>query len=100
MFHDSNNHILIFENSSILGIMDIQVMLFVGFGFLMTFLPRFGYSAVCFTMIITVCCVEWGILVTGFLNMEHETMTIHITWLRFVQISHDRLFCKKLAEVK
>ena len=58
-------------------------MLFVGFGFLMTFLPRFGYSAVCFTMIITVCCVEWGILITGFLNMDHETMTIPITWLRY-----------------
>ena len=58
-------------------------MLFVGFGFLMTFLPRFGYSAVCFTMIITVCCVEWGILITGFLNMDHDTMTIPITWLRY-----------------
>ena len=61
---------------------DVHVMIFVGFGFLMTFLPRFGYSAVCFTMIITVCCVEWGILVNGLLNMDHETMTIHITWLR------------------
>ena len=66
-----------------LGIMDIQVMLFVGFGFLMTFLPRFGYSAVCFTMIITVVCVEWCILVTGFINMDSSTMEIPLSWMRF-----------------
>ena len=67
-----------------LGIMDIQVMLFVGFGFLMTFLPRFGYSAVCFTMIITVVCVEWCILVTGFINMDSNTMEIPLSWMRYV----------------
>ena len=66
-----------------LGIMDIQVMLFVGFGFLMTFLPRFGYSAVCFTMIITVVCVEWCILVTGFINMDPNTMEIPLSWMRY-----------------
>ena len=64
------------------AIMDIQVMLFVGFGFLMTFLPRYGYSAVCFTMIITVVCVEWAILVSGFININPETVEIPITWLR------------------
>ena len=69
----------IFLNS---GIMDIQVMLFVGFGFLMTFLPRFGYSAVCFTMIITVVCVEWCILVTGFINMDSNKMEISLSWMR------------------
>ena len=58
-------------------------MLFVGFGFLMTFLPRFGYSAVCFTMIITVVCVEWCILVTGFINMDSSTMEIPLSWMRF-----------------
>ena len=47
-------------------ILDIQVMLFVGFGFLMTFLRRFGYSAVCFTMLLIVFCVEYAILVKGF----------------------------------
>ena len=66
-----------------LGIMDIQVMLFVGFGFLMTFLPRFGYAAVCFTMIITVVCVEWTILVSGFIRLDSATLEIPITWLRY-----------------
>ena len=63
--------------------MDIQIMIFVGFGFLMTFLPRFGYSAVCFTMIITVVCVELTILLSGFININPETMEIPITWLRY-----------------
>ena len=45
--------------------MDVEVMLFVGFGFLMTFLRRFGYSAVCFTMLITVMCVEYAVIVKG-----------------------------------
>ena len=58
-------------------------MLFVGFGFLMTFLPRFGYSAVCLTMIITVVCVEWCILVTGFINMDSNTMEIPLSWMRY-----------------
>ena len=32
--------------------MDVQVMLFLGFGYLMTFLKRFGYSALVQTMFI------------------------------------------------
>ena len=51
---------------SFLVIMDIQVMLFVGFGFLMTFLRRFGYCAVTFTMLLTVMCVEYCVLISGF----------------------------------
>ena len=48
-------------------ITDIQVMLFVGFGFLMTFLRRFGYSAVSFTLLLTVMSVEYAVLVKGFM---------------------------------
>ena len=37
-----------------LVIIDIHVMLFAGFGFLMTFLKNYGYSAISFTVMITV----------------------------------------------
>ena len=60
----SNIHFYYFTYKVIL---DIQIMLFVGFGFLMTFLRRFGYSAVCFTMLVTAVSVEYVVLVRGFM---------------------------------
>ena len=36
--------------------------MFVGFGYLMTFLKRYGMGAVGFTMLITVVGLQWGIL--------------------------------------
>lgn len=59
--------------------MDVQMMLFLGFGFLMTFLKRFGYSALIFTMSLVVVSVEWAILVFGFVNID-ETNTIFVDW--------------------
>lgn len=65
---------------SIAVVTDIQMMLFVGFGFLMTFLPRFGTSAVCLTMIVVVVSVEISILVAGFLKRPDSSSYITITW--------------------
>lgn len=45
---------------------DVGVMIFIGFGFLMTFLKRHRFSAIGYTMFISVIIVEWNILVTGF----------------------------------
>ena len=59
--------------------MDVQMMLFLGFGFLMTFLKRFGYSALIFTMSLVVISVEWAILVFGFTHID-ETNTIYVDW--------------------
>jgi ammonium transporter Rh len=41
-------------------------MLFVGFGYLMTFLHRYRYSSLGFTFLVGVFAIEWGILVMGF----------------------------------
>ena len=46
-------------------------MIFIGFGFLMTFLKKYGLSAVSLNMLLSVMCVEWAILVYGFFHLHH-----------------------------
>eukprot|EP00744_Colponema_vietnamica_P003548 GILI01005426.1.p1 GENE.GILI01005426.1~~GILI01005426.1.p1 ORF type:complete len:612 (-),score=228.29 GILI01005426.1:143-1978(-) len=53
-------------------VIDVSYMVFVGFGFLMTFLRRYGYSAVGFTFFISTFTVLWGILVQGFFHLIKE----------------------------
>lgn len=46
---------------------DIHVMMFIGFGFLMTFLRRYSFSAVGFNFIICAFTLEWAIILRGYL---------------------------------
>jgi len=56
---------------------DIMVMLLLGFGFLMTFLEKFGLGAVGFTMLLTALNMELNIMVEGFLTGGYkEGMTM------------------------
>lgn len=45
-------------------------MIFVGFGFLMTFLRKYGYSATGYTLFMAALVVQWSVLMKGFLHME------------------------------
>jgi ammonium transporter Rh len=45
--------------------MDVHSMMFVGFGFLMTFLKRYGYGSVGFNFLIAAFVLEWALLVRG-----------------------------------
>jgi len=45
---------------------DAHVMVVVGFGFLMSFLKRYGMSAVSFNLIFTGFTIQWAIIVMGF----------------------------------
>ena len=38
-------------------------MIYIGFGFLMTFLKRYGYSAVSFNLLLAAFCAQWAIIV-------------------------------------
>lgn len=45
---------------------DVHVMIFIGFGFLMTFLAKYSWSSVSYNMLVSCLCIQWGILVDGF----------------------------------
>ena len=49
--------------------MDVHVMIFIGFGFLMTFLRKYGYSSVGLTFLLGAICIQWYILVGSFFEM-------------------------------
>ena len=45
---------------------DVHVMIFIGFGFLMTFLRRYGYGAVTLTFFLSCVAIQWSMLNYGF----------------------------------
>ncbi len=45
---------------------DIALLVLVGLGFLMTFLVKYAYSALGFTLLLTAFTLQWTILVVGF----------------------------------
>lgn len=55
---------------------DVHLMVFVGFGFLMTFMQRYGYGAVGLTMVISVLCMQWGTIVQGFFHYEFKDIPV------------------------
>jgi len=44
---------------------DVHVMIFVGFGFLMTFLRRQGFTSLGMTFLISTFCIQWYSLISG-----------------------------------
>jgi len=57
---------------------DVHVMIFVGFGFLMTFLSKYGFSAVGYNFLISALAIQWSILIAGFLHLHHGKISIGI----------------------
>ena len=54
-------------------------MMFIGFGFLMTFLKRYGYSAVSLNFLIAAIILQWATLCQGFWHMHNGKILINIT---------------------
>ncbi|XP_061193110.1 ammonium transporter Rh type A-like [Saccostrea echinata] len=42
---------------------DVHVMIYIGFGFLMTFLKRYGYSSVSFNLLLAAFSAQWAIII-------------------------------------
>lgn len=55
---------------------DVHVMIFVGFGFLMTFLKKYGFSSVGINLLIAALGLQWGTFIQGILH--HHGQTIYI----------------------
>uniref|UniRef100_A0A1I7XES2 Ammonium_transp domain-containing protein n=1 Tax=Heterorhabditis bacteriophora TaxID=37862 RepID=A0A1I7XES2_HETBA len=55
---------------------DVHLMIFVGFGFLMAFLKRYGFSAVSVNLLLSAFVIQWAMLIRGFLSKQfHDTGT-------------------------
>ncbi|XP_063170309.1 ammonium transporter Rh type C [Candoia aspera] len=58
---------------------DVHVMIFVGFGFLMTFLQRYGFGAVGFNFLLAAFGIQWALLMQGwFHTFEHGKILIGV----------------------
>lgn len=57
----------------------VAVMMFVGFGYLMTFAKHYGVSAVGFTMVITAIGLQWAVLTEAFFGQWME-LADDIAW--------------------
>ena len=53
---------------------DIHIMMFIGFGFLMTFLKRYSFSSVGFNFILCAFTLEWALIIRGYL-FDWDTTT-------------------------
>nr|BAG60816.1 unnamed protein product [Homo sapiens] len=51
---------------------DVHVMVFVGFGFLMTFLQRYGFSAVGFNFLLAAFGIQWALLMQGWFHFLQD----------------------------
>ncbi|XP_063296917.1 ammonium transporter Rh type A [Pelobates fuscus] len=57
---------------------DVHVMIFVGFGFLMTFLKRYGFSSVGINLLIAALGLQWGTLMQGLWHLHDGKININI----------------------
>ncbi|XP_027707265.1 ammonium transporter Rh type C [Vombatus ursinus] len=51
---------------------DVHVMIFVGFGFLMTFLQRYGFGSVGFNFLLAAFGIQWALLMQGWFHSFHD----------------------------
>jgi len=54
-------------------------MIFIGFGFLMTFLKRYGFSSVSYNLLLSAVAIQWAVLVGGFVHSPGGSIKVGIT---------------------
>ncbi|KAE8286622.1 Ammonium transporter Rh type A Erythrocyte membrane glycoprotein Rh50 [Larimichthys crocea] len=58
---------------------DVHVMIFIGFGFLMTFLKRYGFSSVGVNLLLAAFGLQWGLLMQGLWDLDDGKIKINIS---------------------
>jgi ammonium transporter Rh len=56
-------------------------MIFIGFGFLMTFLKRYGFSAVSVNLLVAAFVLQWAYIVRGIIHHVahgHAKFPVHL----------------------
>ncbi|XP_018333516.1 ammonium transporter Rh type B isoform X1 [Agrilus planipennis] len=66
------------ENTIYFMFQDIHVMVFLGFGFLMAFLKKYGYSSIGFNFFLAAILVQWAILCRGFFHLSNLKIPISV----------------------
>lgn len=49
---------------------DVHVMIFIGFGFLMTFLKKYGFGAVSYNMLLSCVTIQWATLLNAWMRQR------------------------------
>ncbi len=64
--------------------------MFVGFGFLMTFLKRYGYGAVGFNFLVAAFVIQWAVILKGWFAHFPATGYFEIDTAKFVLKAYDQ----------
>lgn len=69
--------------SSLAEYQDVNVMVILGFGFLCTFLVRYGFSASGFNLLVAAIATQWGIILNG-IKFWYDTGKIRVDLKRYM----------------
>jgi ammonium transporter Rh len=58
---------------------DVHLTVVIGFGFLATFLKRYGNSSVVSTLLVVAITLQWATLCQGFFQMQRGKIHVSIT---------------------
>ena len=82
---------------------DVHVMIFLGIGFLMTFLKKYGLSAMSLNMLIAVICLQWATLIFGFTHLHWEDangVALEMPQIYLNQLSRYRILQGTTIQIK
>lgn len=80
--------------SSLAEYQDVNVMVILGFGFLCTFLVRYGFSGSGFNLLVAAIATQWGIILNG-IKFWYYTGKIRVDLKRYMSYFNIRLIVFK-----